>query len=380
MILIISAFVSMIDRSVMPPLVPVVANDLGSSLDAIGHSLTVYAVSYAAFQLAWSTLAARYGRVRVLVVSTAMGGLANVGTALATDALTYSITRGLAGAAFSATITTVLIYYGDTLAMKQRAVATANLAAAISLGLAAGTVGAGVIAQWWGWRWVYAVVAVLSLVLTVWLARLKDTTGDTKERLVPSIRRLAKNRWATIILVFTVVEGALLIGVFNYLAVALQAAGTTVLVAGLATAAFGAAVVIVSQLMKPILGRWPSWVLLLLAGTSITVAYAALAVNVSFAGVLTAATLLGLSWALGHTTMQTWMTDAVANSRAIGMSFFSIALFVGASIGAAVGNIAAGGHRFEVLFAATTAIALAYTVATSIARARYVEHEQPSGG
>lgn len=375
MILIIAAFVSMIDRSVMPTLVPVIADDLGASIDAIGHSLTVYAVSYAAFQLFWSTLAGRFGRVRVLVVSTALGGLANLATALSTDALTYSITRGVAGAAFSATITTVLIYYGDTLAIKQRAVATANLAAAISLGLAAGTVGAGAIAQWFGWRWVYAVVAGFCVVLTVLLPRLKESSNGVTERLVPSIRRLSRNRWAVTILVFTVIEGVLLIGIFNYLAVALQERGESVLVAGLATAAFGAAVVIASQLMKLILGRWPSWVLMLLAGVSIVGAYAAVAIEVSLTGVLTAAILLGLAWALGHTTMQTWMTDAVADSRAIGMSFFSIALFVGASIGAAVGNLAAGGHRFELLFTATTVLAVGYGIATTVGRAKYVERE-----
>ncbi len=101
MILIIAAFLSMIDRSVMPTLVPVVAADLGVSIDAVGQSLTVYAVSYAALQLVWSTLAARFGRVRVLVASTALAGLANLGSALVTDALTYSVMRGLAGAAFS---------------------------------------------------------------------------------------------------------------------------------------------------------------------------------------------------------------------------------------------------------------------------------------
>ena len=48
MILVIAAFLSMIDRSVMPPLVPVIATDLDVPIDAIGASLTVYAVSYAA--------------------------------------------------------------------------------------------------------------------------------------------------------------------------------------------------------------------------------------------------------------------------------------------------------------------------------------------
>jgi predicted MFS family arabinose efflux permease len=374
-ILILAAFVSMIDRSVMPPLVPVIADDLGTGLDTIGVSLTVYAVSYAAFQLFWSTLAARFGRVRILVVSTALGGAANLATALAYDALTYSAARGVSGAMFAATITTALIYYGDTLTITKRAVANANLAAAISIGLATGTVGAGAIAQWFGWRWVYVVIAVFSFALTAVLPRLSDAAGGTTERLVPSLRRLAANRWAVSILVFTAVEGALLVGVFNYLAVALQATGATVLVAGAATSAFGAAVVIISQLMKLILGHWPAWVLMLVSGIAIVSAYSALALAISLATVLAAAILLGLAWAAGHTTMQTWMTDAAADSRAIGMSFFSIALFVGASVGAAVGNVAAGAHRFEVLFAVVTVVAVAYAVATSIARARYVVRE-----
>ncbi|MDA2889467.1 MFS transporter [Mycolicibacterium sp. BiH015] len=375
MILILAAFVSMVDRSVMPPLVPVIADDMGVPVDAVGQSLTVYAVSYATFQLFWSALAARYGRIRVLVVSTGLGGLANLVTAFVQDPASYSVIRALAAGAFAATITTVLIYYGDTLPLRQRAVATANLAAAISLGLAAGTIGAGAIAQWFGWRWTFVAVAVLSFALMPGLPRLKEATGDTVERLGPSLRRLAVNRWAVAILVFTVVEGALLIGVFNYLAVALQETGATVLVAGAATAAFGAAVVIASQLMKLILGRWPSWVLMVLAGVAIIGAYVAVALDVSLITVLTAAILLGLAWALGHTTMQTWMTDAAADTRAVGMSFFSIALFVGASAGAAAGNVAAGAHRFDALFAVTLVVSVAYALATSVARARYAVRE-----
>ena len=375
MILILAAFVSMVDRSVMPPLVPVIADDMGVPVDAVGQSLTVYAVSYAAFQLFWSALAARYGRVRVLVVSTGLGGLANLATAFVQDPASYSVVRALAAGAFAATITTVLIYYGDTLSLKQRAVATANLAAAISLGLAAGTIGAGAIAQWFGWRWTFVAVAMLAFTLMLGLPRLREATGNTAERLGSAVRRLAINRWAVAILIFTVVEGALLIGVFNYLAVALQETGATVLVAGAATAAFGAAVVIASQLMKLILGRWPAWVLMVLAGVSIIGAYVAVALDISLITVLTAAILLGVAWALGHTTMQTWMTDAAADTRAIGMSFFSISLFVGASIGAAAGNVAAGAHRFDVLFALTLAVSVAYALATSAARARYAVRE-----
>lgn len=375
MILIIGAFVSLIDRSVMPPLVPVIAADLGAPIEAIGHSLTVYAVVYAAFQLFWSTLAARFGRVRILVISTVLGGLANLATAFTHDAASYSLTRAVAAAAFAATITTVLIYYGETLTIRERAVATANLAAAIALGLATGTVGAGAIAQWFGWRWVYVVIAIISLALALGFTRLRESANDTPERLVPSLRRLAGNRWALAILAFTVAEGVLLIGVFNYLAVALQTTGASVLAAGVATAMFGAAVVITSQLMKLILDHWPSWVLMLLAGASIIAAYIAVAVQISLVTVLAAAILLGVAWACGHTTMQTWMTDAAADSRAIGMSLFSIALFVGASVGAAAGNIATGTGRFGILFAIAAIASVGYAAVTTVARARYVVRE-----
>ncbi|MGK2870226.1 MAG: MFS transporter [Mycobacterium sp.] len=375
MILIIGAFVSLIDRSVMPPLIPVIAADFGTSIEAIGHSLTVYAVVYAAFQLIWSTLAARYGRVRILVISTMLGGLANLATAFTHDAGSYNIARAASAAAFAATITTVLIYYGETLTIRQRAVATANLAAAIAIGLSAGTVGAGVIAQWIGWRWVYVAIAALSMVLALGFTRLKGSANDTPERLIPSLRRLAGNRWALAILAFTVAEGALLVGVFNYLAVALQTTGASVLVAGVATAMFGAAVVIVSQSMKLILDRWPTWVLMLSAGLSTVTAYVVVALQISLATVSAAAILLGVAWACGHTTMQTWMTDAAADSRAIGMSFFSIALFVGASAGAAAGNIAAGADRFGTLFALAAIVSVVYAAVTTVARARYTVRE-----
>jgi predicted MFS family arabinose efflux permease len=375
MILIIGAFVSLVDRSVMAPLIPVIAADFGVPIEAIGHSLTVYAVAYAAFQLAWSTLAARYGRVRILIISTVFAGLANLATAFTRDAVTYGFTRAVSAAAFAATITTVLIYYGETLAIRQRAVATANLAAAIALGLAAGTVGAGVIAQWWGWRWVYVAIAVFSIALVLGFTRLRESDNSARERLVPSLHRLASNRWALAILAFTAAEGVLLIGVFNYLAVALQTTGASVLAAGVATAMFGAAVVAASQVMKLILDRWPTWVLMLLAGISIITAYVAVAVRISLGTVLAAAILLGVAWACGHTTMQTWMTDAAADSRAIGMSLFSIALFVGTSAGAAVGNIAAGAGHFGALFTLAAVISVGYAVITTVARARYVVRE-----
>lgn len=374
-ILIAAAFVSMVDRSVQPPLVPVIAADLGSSVDVIAHSLTVYSIAYAALQLVWGGLSTRWGRVRILAVSTSLAGVANVVTALAPDATTYLVARGVSGAAFAATFTAVLIYFGDTLTMSERAVATANLAGAVSLGLALGAVGAGAVAQWWSWRWVFVAIAVACAVLAVVLVRLPEPETTRGERLWVSIGRLARNGWALGVLSLTVLEGFLLVGVFNFLPVALQEEGASVLVAGLVTAAFGVAVIVVSQLMKLVLGRWPAWVLIAGAGAAVAVGYASLSFGATPISVLVAASLMGVAWAFGHTTIQTWMTDAVTNGRAIGMSFFSIALFTGASIGAALGAEASAGVGFTPLFFGAAIAAVVFGIAASIARARYRPHD-----
>ena len=97
-----------------------------------------------------------------------------------------------------------------------------------------------------------------------------------------------------------------------------------------------------------------------------------------FLGAYRLRSLLGLAWALGHTTIQTWMTDAVADSRATGMSFFSISLFIGASIGSALGNVAASSHGFAALFFGSATASVFFAAAASLARARYRVREEHS--
>ena len=370
-VLILAAFVSMADRSVMAPLIPVIAVDMDAPITAVGDSLAVYAISYAAMQLVWSALSARWGRIRVLAVSTGVAALANLATVVSPDPLAFMVARGASGAAFAATFTVVLIYFGDNLTMRERAVATANLAAAAALGMTAGTLGAGVIAQWWSWRLVFAAIALACVVLAVIMTRLPNPIAIERERVLPSLLRLGRNRWAMVILALVMLEGILLVGVFNFVPVSLQAEGESVLVASLVTAGFGVAVIVSSQLMKLVIQRWPSWVLMLIGGVAMVAAYALLGWRISALTALIAATLAGLSWALAHTTMQTWMTDAVADGRAVGMSFFSIAMFAGVSAGAALGNIAAADSQFDVLFTGSAVASVVFAVAASSGRGRY---------
>lgn len=365
-------FWSTIDRALALPLIPMIAADFDeASLAVTGWAITGHALAYAALQLLWGPLQTKWGRVRVLWVSTAIATGAGVASALAPDLTFFIIARVCSGGAFAATFAAVLVYFGDTLALDRRPAAMSNLATATALGLATGTLVAGALAELVGWRWIFGGFSVVTALLVVLLIRLPEPQHVGDERIVPQLRHLARNRVVLGLYAFTILEGLLLIGVYNFLPQALQQEGEGVFVSGLVTAAFGVAVVAVSQSMKLIVRRVKPWVFMLSGGCAAVAAFGVLLGGVSPGTVLAGASLMGVSWALAHTTLQTWMTDAATQARALGMTFFSISLMLGGAMGAALGQLAVDAHAFPTLFLGSLAGAVVFLVAGSIGRARY---------
>lgn len=374
-LLIALAFLTFFDRALLPPLLPVIARDLGAGVNDIGNALIAYTIAYAAAQLLWSVVSIRVGRVRVLAISTGLSIVGIAVSALAIDATMLLVGRLIAGAALGATVPAVLTYFGDTLALKARAVAAANLAAGLSLGMTVGTITASMLGAWLDWRLAFGVAGLLAVVFTILLVRLPEPDAAPSPRFWASMAALLRQPWVLAVLVLTVIEGALLVGVLSFLPTALIEQGAPVIVAGIATSVFGVAVIAFSQLLKPLLGRWTPTAVLLIGGLAATAAYALIAVRIDFVTVGIAAVLLGLGWAFAHTQMQTWMTDAAAAARPVGMSLFAVALFGGGSIGAAAGNAAVPGDDFGLLFAVSAACALVFAVSAAVLRNRYAPRE-----
>lgn len=364
-------FWSTLDRAFVLPLVPVIAEEFDAPVAVAASAITVHALAYAILQLLWGPLSARWGRVRILAISTAIAALANLASAAAPDLGVFIAARAVSGGAFAATFAAVLVYLGDTLPVARRPAAMSNLATATALGLAVGTLGAVAVAEVASWRWVFAVFAVVAGALVVPLARLPDPGGGVPKRVMAQVLALARNPWAIGLYAITALEGFLLIGVFNLLPAALQQSGVGVFLSGLVTAAFGLAVVVISQLLKLVVDRVPAWALLAVAGACTAAAFGVLLVDVAPMTVLAAAALMGGAWAVGHTTIQTWMTDAAADARALGMTFFSISLMLGGALGAGLGALAIDRHAFPVLVAASLAASLVFGAVAATARSRY---------
>lgn len=368
-------FWSTLDRAFAPPLVPVVAVDFRVTLSVASLAITLHALAYAGMQLMWGPLSTRIGRIRVLTISTAIAAVANLASAVAPEAISFVVARTVSGGAFAATFAAVLTYYGDTLPVARRPAAMSNLAIATSVGLAVGTLGAAAVAEWTSWRLVFGFFAVITAVLAWAVSRLPDVRGSGDERVLEQLVRLARNPWILLIFVLTFVEGALLIGVFNLLPVALQLTGESVLMSGLTTAAYGVAVVIASQILKRVVARIPQWAMLATGGAAAALSFVILGLGVTPLTVLSAAAMMGIAWAFGHIILQTWATDAAANARALGMTFFSISLMLGGAAGAAVATLAAENQTLALLYAVSIMIAGAFGAVAAVGRFRYRARE-----
>ena len=373
----LAAFLSVFDRSTLPPLVPEIAADYGRPIDGVGGALTAYVISYAVMQLLWSVAALRWGRVRVVAVTTAIAAAAAFATALAVEPVALTVWRAIAGGAFAATVPAVLVYLGDTLPMARRAVGTANLATMIALGITAGTLVAALAAQWVTWRLVFGLTGLIAVAITVLLLRSRESAPPAERlRLLPSIALLVCRPWAWLVLGLGLLQGIVYLGAFNFLTVALQVHGEPVAIAGAVTAAFGVTVIVTSQAMKLVLGRVPSWLLLTVGGGAATLAFALAAWRTETLVILLGSVLTGTGYALAQTTVQTWMTDVVPGARVVGMAFFATAFFGGGSIGTAFGGFAAVDESYPVLFTGAAVVAAVIAVVGGASRARYRTSQQ----
>ncbi len=367
-----AGFLSYVDRAALAPMMNVVADALDTTPAAVAGALSAYSFAYAAAQLPWGIIATR---VRQLTVLSASAVLTLIGAALSTfawDLPSLVVGRIIVGVALAAIVPGVLVTLGDTLRPRERGTAAVQLATALSLAMTVGTVLAALAASVGAWRWAFATVAIMALPLSIVFAVASRRTPVVRRSgILASAALLARSPLAWGIVLLNLVEGSVVLGVFNFLPIALEDRGVEVWLAGMSLAVFGIAVVVLGPLARLLLPRVPQPAIFLISGAAIAGAFGLLVVHLSVLTVAIAATLIGFSWAFGHTQMQVWMTEAVPQARPLAMAFYAISMFAGGAIGTALGAVALVGHEFVPLFALSVVLAVVFGVGAALLRRRY---------
>jgi predicted MFS family arabinose efflux permease len=162
-----------------------------------------------------------------------------------------------------------------------------------------------------------------------------------------------------------------LLGFITFFPTTLQESGSSATLAGAVVTAFGISTIVFAWMVKRLHGQLSPAQLIAVGAVCAAAAYGCAVADQGIAGILGASLLLGAGRAFMHSSLQTWVTDVVPDSRAMAVSLFAALLFTGSSAAAAIGGalVATGSHA--TMYAVALALSVPLGVVATWGRSRY---------
>ncbi|MBD0747971.1 MFS transporter [Streptomyces sp. CBMA152] len=368
------------DLVVINPVLVPVSKDFGVGLGTVAFALTGYLAMVGIMQPVHGSVSDRVGRVRVLRTALVGLGVADLGAALAPNVALLIVGRAIAGGFAAALIPVTVAYVGDHIPMERRQRTMAALMSSSAVGAASATVVAGILTDLLNWRSPLLIPAIAAPLLAVVYARLPETP-PVREAAGPSAReRFAQvlgDGWFRFFIPFTFIEGAAMMGLFNFFNAALQKHGSSVLMSGLVTSAYGVAAIGGSVVVKAIDARATGAGMFGWGTGLLFTGYLTAALTQSVAGILIASALAGLALAVGQSALQAWILEAAAPEvRGSATALIACSVFTGAAISTAAVGPLAGRGDFGLLFAIAAAATVPVSIVGTVARMRFANSDR----
>jgi multidrug resistance protein len=177
-------FLGVSDTQLVAPMLPLIAQDLGTTPGRAGIIVTTYSLAAAAFALFVGPLSDRVGRKKVLVGGLALFTIASFLTYHVSSFGALVILRALTGSAAGTLSTCALSFAGDYYPYRQRGRAMGVLSMGYFVAFVVGVPAGAIAAAKWGWQWVFGcLAAAASAMLILTLLRLPhDNRRQHKRR------------------------------------------------------------------------------------------------------------------------------------------------------------------------------------------------------
>ncbi|MBU3065928.1 MFS transporter [Nocardia sp. NEAU-G5] len=366
-------FLSFYDRFATAPMILLIALHERVGFTAAAALVTVYAFSYAIGQPLWGVLSDRVGRGRVIRVALLGMLVSSLATVVCPGFPLLLVSRAVCGLFVGALFPTVLTLIGDRYDGIERLREVSALQTFTALGTTLATLAAGAVGSWTDWRVPFgstAVGAVVMLLLT-WRTTESVTSVDVGSRSI----RSAFGRWPVLLYFLGIVEGGLLLGIFTFVAPALQHAGASTATAGALAATYGLGIVTGSWLMRRVSSRMDVSRLIAIGGGLLTIAFVIAGAGAKSVIALTAAAVvIGLSNSFLHGSLQTWAISAAPAARATAVSFFVGAVFLGSSIATAIASPFVSRGVIGTIFLTSAVLTVALALGAALLHARWAAH------
>jgi predicted MFS family arabinose efflux permease len=339
LLLSLAAFTSSASLRATDPLLPLIAADYGVSTGDAAAAITAFALAYGLLQIVCGPLGDRYGRYRTIAAAAFVSAFGSLACALAPTLGTLVAARFLAGATIGAFIPLSLAWIGDSFAYEQRQAVLARFLIGQMAGIGFGATLAGWLAEQFGWRAIFALLALVLLAIAVTLAleARRQPAPTVRARMTETVARMPRLVASPALrgLIATgFFEGFFIFGALAFVALHFQRGfglgpgGAGTLIALYALGGF-----LYAAVAPRALRRFGEVGLATLGGVALVVGYAVLALSPSIALAAAGLAAVGGGFYMFHTTVQTKVTQVSARDRGAAVTLFATFLFMGQASG-----------------------------------------------
>ena len=347
----IIAFVSfagaLFTRSV-DPIIPQIADSLGTDAATAALLSTAYALPYAIVQPLLGLLADMFNKARLMMICLAVVAAATIAGALVTSFPLMVASRAVTGMGSGGLVPIAFAILGDLVPVNQRQVAMGRLLFAIMSGNLLGATAAGFIGDLFGWRAVFTVMAVLGFaILAIAIPGLRGVGQRGRGFDVAVMRSnysaIFSNRLAKICFGAVAVEGALMYGVFPHLAALFHDMGETrASIPGLVIGGFALGGVLYSLRVSLLLRTFGETWMMRIGGSLMGLTVGFIALRAPWQADIVDFAILGLGFYMLHGVIQIYASELAPAARGSAMALHSFFYFLGQAAGPAIYTLGFG--------------------------------------
>ncbi len=334
-----AAFASSASLRATDPLLPLIAEDYDVTTGAAAGAATAFALAYGLLQVVCGPLGDRYGRYRTIAGAAFFSALGSAACALAPDLPSLVTARFVAGATIGAFIPLSIAWIGDNFPYAQRQSLLARYLVGQIAGIGFGTALSGWLAEHFGWRSVFGLLAAMLLVIAVLLtleAR-RQPAPAARASILQSFARMPGlfRHWPLTSLIATAfAEGFFIFGALAFVALHFQRGfGVGPGAAGTLVALYALGGILYATVAPRALRAFGELGLATMGGIGLALGYAILAASPWLGGVAAGLVFVGAGFYAFHTTVQTKLSEAVPKERGSAVALFATFLFTGQAVG-----------------------------------------------
>ncbi|WP_407886409.1 MFS transporter [Levilactobacillus sp. N40-8-2] len=167
-VLLLGNLLCMMDVSIMTIVLPEIQSAFGESLTELSWALNVYTIIFATLIIPFGRLAERFGQNKFVFAGLVVFGTGSLLTGMAPNLAWMLVARAIQSVGAAAIIPTSMVIGLDLSSMANRNRVVAALAGVQGLAVALGPTIGGIVAQYFGWRWVFFInvpLVILDLIV-----------------------------------------------------------------------------------------------------------------------------------------------------------------------------------------------------------------------